>query len=110
MKFEIIAHRGNARAGVLHLPHGMVETQVFMPVGRLAAVKAMLPHELEELSVPMILNNAFHLYLRPGVEIIEAAGGTHKFQNWHKPILTDSGGYQVFSLAKIRKVSDEGVQ
>lgn len=109
MKFEILKTKGAARAGVLHLPHGIVETPVFMPVGTLASVKAMLPHELEEIGVPMILNNAFHLHLRPGAEVVAHAGGLHRFQNWQRPILTDSGGFQVFSLAKIRKVTEEGV-
>ena len=109
MKFEVIARKGLARAGILELPHGVVETPVFMPVGTLATVKAMLPHELEELGARMILNNAFHLYLRPGADIVAEAGGLHSFENWHRPILTDSGGFQVFSLAKLRKVTDEGV-
>ena len=80
-----------------------------MPVGTLATVKAMLPHELEELGARIILNNAFHLYLRPGAEIVAEAGGLNRFQNWPRPILTDSGGFQVFSLAKLRKVADAGV-
>lgn len=109
MKFEVIATKGNARAGLLHLPHGTVATPVFMPVGTLASVKAMLPHELEQIGVSMILNNAFHLHLRPGADIVSRFGGLHGFQNWHKPILTDSGGFQVFSLAKIRKITDDGV-
>ncbi len=109
MKFTLIAQRGKARAGILELPHGTIETPVFMPVGTLATVKAMLPHELEELGAQIILNNAFHLYLRPGAEIVKAAGGLHRFQNWHRPILTDSGGFQVFSLAKLRKITDDGV-
>lgn len=113
MKFQLQAQKetpfGIARAGVLELPHGKIETPVFMPVGTLASVKAMLPHELEELGAQIILNNAFHLHLRPGAETVKSAGGLHKFQNWNKPILTDSGGFQVFSLAKIRKVTDEGV-
>ncbi|HVF10967.1 MAG TPA: tRNA guanosine(34) transglycosylase Tgt, partial [Abditibacteriaceae bacterium] len=109
MKFQIIAQKGAARAGLLELPHGIVETPVFMPVGTLATVKAVLPHELEALGARMILNNAFHLYLRPGTEVVAAAGGLHRFQNWSHPILTDSGGYQVFSLAKLRKINDEGV-
>jgi len=109
MKFQIIAQRGAARAGLLELPHGTVETPAFMPVGTLATVKAVLPHELEELGARMILNNAFHLYLRPGTEVVEAAGGLHRFENWPRPILTDSGGFQVFSLAKLRKITDEGV-
>jgi queuine tRNA-ribosyltransferase len=100
---------GVARAGLLELPHGKIETPVFMPVGTLATVKAMLPHELEELGAQIILNNAFHMHLRPGAQVVKEAGGLHNFQGWHKPILTDSGGFQVFSLAKIRKVTDEGV-
>lgn len=109
MKFEIVAQKGQARAGVLTLPHGVVETPVFMPVGTLATVKSMLPHELEQLGVSMILNNAFHLHLRPGADVVAQAGELNKFQNWKRPILTDSGGFQVFSLAKLRKVTDEGV-
>ncbi|RYG62951.1 tRNA guanosine(34) transglycosylase Tgt [bacterium] len=109
MKFTVLKTRGAARAGILELPHGIIETPVFMPVGTLASVKAMLPHEMEELGAQIILNNAFHLHLRPGAEVVKQAGGVHKFQNWHKPILTDSGGFQVFSLAKIRKITDEGV-
>jgi queuine tRNA-ribosyltransferase len=108
-QFEIVARRGAARAGVLRLPHGVIETPVFMPVGTLASVKAMLPHELEEIGASIILNNAFHLSLRPGAEIVREAGGLHAFQNWQRPILTDSGGFQVFSLAQLRKVTDEGV-
>jgi queuine tRNA-ribosyltransferase len=109
MKFEVTATKGNARAGVLTLPHGTIETPVFMPVGTLATVKAVTQRELEELGAQIILNNAFHLYLRPGVDIVRAAGGVHRFQNWKRPILTDSGGFQVFSLAKLRKINDEGV-
>ena len=109
MNFQVIAQRGNARAGILELPHGTIETPVFMPVGTLASVKAMLPHELEELGAQIILNNAFHLYLRPGAALVKEAGGLHKFQNWNRPILTDSGGFQVFSLAKLRKITDDGV-
>jgi queuine tRNA-ribosyltransferase len=105
MKFEVTATKGSARAGVLTLPHGTIETPVFMPVGTLATVKAMTQRELEELGTQIILNNAFHLYLRPGVEIVKAAGGVHRFQNWKRPILTDSGGFQVFSLAKLRKIT-----
>jgi queuine tRNA-ribosyltransferase len=80
-----------------------------MPVGTLASVKAMLPHEMEQIGAQIILNNAFHLYLRPGAEVVQLAGGVHKFQNWPRPILTDSGGFQVFSLSKLRKITDEGV-
>ena len=108
LRFEIVATKGQARAGVLRLPHGEIETPVFMPVGTLASVKAMLLHELEEIGARIILNNAFHLSLRPGAEIIKQAGGLHAFQNWNGSILTDSGGFQVFSLAKLRKITDEG--
>lgn len=113
MKFTLQAERatlfGIARAGLLELPHGIIETPVFMPVGTLASVKAMLPRELEELGAQIILNNAFHLHLRPGANVVREAGGLHSFQGWHRPILTDSGGFQVFSLAKIRRITDEGV-
>jgi len=113
VKFTLQAERatpfGVARAGLLELPHGPIETPVFMPVGTLASVKAMLPRELEELGAQIILNNAFHLHLRPGAEVVRGAGGLHRFQGWHRPILTDSGGFQVFSLAKIRRITDEGV-
>ena len=108
MKFQVLAQKGNARAGILELPHGTVETPVFMPVGTLASVKSTLPHEVESFA-QIILNNAFHLYLRPGTEVVKQAGGLHRFQNWQRPILTDSGGFQVFSLAKLRKITDDGV-
>lgn len=110
MKFSVIATKGKARAGVLELPHGTIETPIFMPVGTLASVKATLPRDLLQLDAQIILNNAFHMHLRPGAEIVKQAGGLHQFQNWPRPILTDSGGFQVFSLAKLRKVTDEGVQ
>lgn len=100
----------SARRGVLRTAHGEVETPVFMPVGTQATVKAMSPHELEELDVPIILSNTYHLLNRPGIEIIEACGGLHKFMGWNRPILTDSGGFQVFSLANLRKVTDRGVE
>src|SRR5688500_3718563 len=109
MKFQVIARKGAARAGILELPHGTIETPIFMPVGTLGSVKTTLPDEVENLGAQIILNNAFHLYLRPGTDVVEAAGGVHKFQNWKRPILTDSGGFQVFSLAKLRKITDEGV-
>lgn len=99
----------SARIGMLSLPHGEVLTPVFMPVATQASVKAMSAEELEELGVAIILANAYHLYLRPGVEVIRGFGGIHKFMGWHRPILTDSGGYQVFSLAQLREVDDEGV-
>ena len=99
-----------ARAGVLYTPHGIVETPIFMPVGTQATVKAMAPHELEELGAQVILGNTYHLYLRPGAGLVEEAGGLHRFMNWKHPILTDSGGFQVFSLSELRKVTEDGVE
>lgn len=100
----------NARRGVIHAAHGDVETPFFMPVGTIGAVKTLSPQDLLEFDTSIVLSNTYHLFLRPGMEVIAAAGGLHKFMNWHKPILTDSGGYQVFSLAKLRKLTDEGVR
>ena len=110
-EFRVVAEcpQTGARAGEFITPHGVIKTPVFMPVGTLATVKAMSPDELEEISSQIILGNTYHLYLRPGQEIIYEAGGLHKFMNWQKPILTDSGGFQVFSLAKLQKITDEGV-
>lgn len=99
-----------ARAGVLQLERGTIETPVFMPVGTQATVKSLSPRELEEAGAQIMLSNAYHLYLRPGTQIIQEAGGLHRFMNWKKPVLTDSGGYQVFSLSLLRKVKDEGVE
>ena len=99
-----------ARAGELITPHGIIKTPVFMPVGTRATVKTMAPHELKELGAQIILSNTYHLYLRPGAELIKKAGGLHSFMNWDRPILTDSGGFQVFSLSKINKVMEDGVQ
>ncbi|MDR1514588.1 MAG: tRNA guanosine(34) transglycosylase Tgt [Synergistaceae bacterium] len=99
-----------ARAGELFTPHGVIETPLFMPVGTQASVKAMSPHELEELGAQIILGNTYHLYLRPGADIVEAAGGLHSFMNWPRGILTDSGGFQVFSLRQLRKITDDGVE
>jgi queuine tRNA-ribosyltransferase len=98
-----------ARCGELVLGHGTVSTPVFMPVGTQGTVKTLSPRELEEAGAGIILGNAYHLFLRPGLEIIREAGGLHRFMNWNKPILTDSGGYQIFSLALLRKIRDEGV-
>ena len=98
-----------ARAGEFVTPHGVIKTPVFMPVGTLATVKAMSPLELDEINAQIILGNTYHLYLRPGAEIMTEAGGLHEFMNWHKPILTDSGGFQVFSLARLQKITDECV-
>jgi len=98
-----------ARLGELVTPHGVIHTPVFMPVGTQATVKTMTGQDLEILGVEIILCNTFHLYLRPGIELIEKAGGLHSFMNWHHPILTDSGGYQIFSLSQLREVKEEGV-
>ena len=99
-----------ARAGVLSTSHGVVPTPLFLPVGSQGSVKTLTPDELDAIGVKMILGNAYHLYLRPGVEVIEELGGLHRFMSWEGPILTDSGGYQVFSLASLRQVTDEGVR
>jgi queuine tRNA-ribosyltransferase len=109
--YEVLAERGRARAGVLHTPRGDMPTPVFMPVGTLGTVKAMSPAELESppIDAKIILGNTYHLYLRPGLEVISDHGGLHGFSNWQRPMLTDSGGFQVFSLAKDNKVDDEGV-
>ena len=111
-EYKLIAEcpETGARAGELIMPHGVVETPVFMPVGTQATVKAMTPPELEELGAQIILGNTYHLYMRPGVDIVEEAGGLHRFMQWHHPILTDSGGFQVFSLADLRKISEDGVE
>ncbi|MDF9408686.1 tRNA guanosine(34) transglycosylase Tgt [Pelotomaculum isophthalicicum JI] len=100
---------GRARLGLLHTPHGTVETPVFMPVGTQATVKTMTPEEVWNVGGRLILSNTYHLYLRPGQELVRESGGLHRFMNWSGPILTDSGGFQVFSLGPLRKVSEEGV-
>ena len=100
----------SARTGILKTDHGSIETPVFMPVGTVGAVKTMAPHELKFIGSQVILGNTYHLYLRPGIEIINKAGGLHTFSNWDQPILTDSGGFQVFSLAKLNTISDDGVE
>jgi queuine tRNA-ribosyltransferase len=109
--FEVLATLGHARAGVLHTPRGDIPTPVFMPVGTAGTVKAMTADELRAppLDAKIILGNTYHLYLRPGLEVMEAAGGLHKFAAWDRPILTDSGGFQVFSLAGINEIDDDGV-
>nr|AFD03208.1 queuine tRNA-ribosyltransferase [uncultured bacterium W4-21b] len=99
----------HARTGEIQTPHGIIRTPVFMPVGTQGTVKTFTPLELEELGVEIVLGNAYHLYIRPGLDIMKRAGGLHQFMAWHKPLLTDSGGYQIFSLAKLRKVTQEGV-
>ncbi|MBQ7214504.1 MAG: tRNA guanosine(34) transglycosylase Tgt [Synergistaceae bacterium] len=110
-EFRVVAEcpKTGARAGEFTTPHGVIRTPVFMPVGTLASVKAMSPRELEEIGSQIILGNTYHLYLRPGAEILTEAGGLHSFMDWHKPILTDSGGFQVFSLARLQKITDEHV-
>jgi queuine tRNA-ribosyltransferase len=108
-RFEIEARDGKARAGRFFTPHGAVQTPVFMPVGTLGTVKAVAQDVLEELGVEILLNNTYHLYLRPGVEMVRALGGVQRFMAWDKPILTDSGGFQVFSLSDLRKVTENGV-
>lgn len=108
--FTITATDASARAGVFATPHGSVETPAFMPVGTLAAVKTLDPDDLVQMGASMILGNAYHLHLRPGDEIVRELGGLHKFMRWDRPILTDSGGFQVFSLAQLRTISEEGVE
>ncbi|MCK8825215.1 tRNA guanosine(34) transglycosylase Tgt [Fuchsiella alkaliacetigena] len=114
MSFEYTLHKecseSRARLGEFSTPHGKIDTPIFMPVGTKATVKAMTPHELEELGAQIILSNTYHLYLRPGSELIAEAGGLHKFMNWERPILTDSGGFQVFSLSDMREIEEEGVE
>src|SRR4029077_13645772 len=100
----------HARLGRLMTAHGVVETPAFMPVGTQGTVKAMLPRDLKELGCQIVLANTYHLYLRPGAELVRELGGLHRFMGWDGPILTDSGGYQVFSLATMRKISEEGAQ
>ena len=113
MKFELKANDPNtkARAGALHTEHGIIETPIFMPVGTVGTVKGVHQSELkEQINPDIILGNTYHLYLRPGTEILQQAGGLHQFMNWDRPILTDSGGYQVYSLAERRKITEEGVK
>lgn len=112
IKYDLIKKEKmtKARLGVLHTPHGDIETPVFMPVGTQATVKTMTPEELKEIGARIILSNTYHLYLRPGHEVIKKAGGLHKFMNWDRAILTDSGGFQVFSLGPLRKITEEGVE
>ena len=110
MPFQLNATDGSARAGTLTLPHGTVETPIFMPVGTQGSVKTLHPDELVELGAEIILGNTYHLWLRPGHELIAKMGGLHDFTTWQKPILTDSGGFQVWSLAKMRKITEEGVR
>lgn len=107
---KLKSKRNFARIGVLHTPHGDIETPVFMPVGTRATVKAVEPRELEEVGAQIILSNTYHCYLRPSADLVEKAGGLHKFMNWNRPILTDSGGFQVFSLSDMNKITEDGVE
>ena len=112
VRYELIKEdpKTKARRGRLITPHGVIETPVFMPVGTAATVKAMRPEQVKELGAGIILSNTYHLYLRPGHELVREAGGLHRFMNWDGAILTDSGGFQVFSLGDLRKISEEGVK
>jgi queuine tRNA-ribosyltransferase len=110
MRFELLRQDGAARRGRLHFARGLVETPAFMPVGTYGTVKAMTPEELEGIGVEIILGNTFHLYLRPGLEVIAAHQGLHRFMHWRRPILTDSGGFQVWSLKEMRKITEAGVR
>ena len=105
-----IDKNSGARRGRIHTPHGTIETPVFMPVGTQATVKSMTPEELKEINAEIILANTYHLYIRPGQDLVKEAGGLHKFMNWDRPILTDSGGFQVFSLGDLRTINEEGVE
>lgn len=111
IRYELIKtdKQTGARLGIVHTPHGSFETPAFMPVGTQASVKTMSPEEVKDMGAGIILSNTYHLWLRPGHEIVREAGGLHKFMNWDRPILTDSGGFQVFSLSHIRKIEEEGV-
>ncbi|MBP5193257.1 MAG: tRNA-guanine transglycosylase, partial [Clostridia bacterium] len=110
--FEVIKqdNKSGARAGILHTPHGDIETPIYMPVGTQATVKGLLPKDLKEIGAQIILSNTYHLHMRPGDDLIARAGGLHKFMNWDRPILTDSGGFQVFSLSKLNDIKDAGVK
>ena len=108
LEFSVLATSGQARRGRLKLAHGVIQTPAFMPVGTYGAIKGMRPQQVEDSGADVILGNTFHLWLRPGLDVIQAHGGLHRFVGWNKPILTDSGGFQVFSLGEIRKISEEG--
>jgi queuine tRNA-ribosyltransferase len=110
LQFDLLKTEGRARRGRLTLNHGVVETPVFMPVGTYGTVKGVMPASLEAMGAQIILGNTFHLWLRPGLEILAQFGGLHRFEAWHRPILTDSGGFQVWSLGAMRKISEEGVR
>ena len=108
LKFEILGRSGKARRGRLHTKHGIVNTPAFMPVGTYATVKAMMPESVAATGAEILLGNTYHLMLRPGADLVEKMGGLHRFMNWDKPILTDSGGFQVMSLTGLRKLNEQG--
>ena len=110
LAFDVLATEGHARRGRLHLNHGVVETPVFMPVGTYGTVKGVMPRSLREMGAQIILGNTFHLWLRPGVDVVRQFGGLHRFEAWDAPMLTDSGGFQVWSLGEMRKISEQGVR
>jgi queuine tRNA-ribosyltransferase len=110
LKFELLKTEGHARRGTLTLNHGVVQTPIFMPVGTYGTVKGVTPQSLHDMGAQIILGNTFHLWMRPGLDVVAQFGGLHKFESWHKPILTDSGGFQVWSLGEMRKISEEGVK
>jgi queuine tRNA-ribosyltransferase len=110
LQFDLHKTEGHARRGTLTLNHGVVQTPIFMPVGTYGTVKGVMPRSLEEMGAQIILGNTFHLWMRPGLDVMAQFGGLHRFENWQKPILTDSGGFQVWSLGEMRKISEEGVK
>lgn len=110
LHFELLKTEGLARRGVLTLNHGVVQTPIFMPVGTYGTVKGVMPRSLEEMGAQIILGNTFHLWMRPGLDVLQQFGGLHRFEQWDKPILTDSGGFQVWSLGEMRKISEQGVK
>jgi queuine tRNA-ribosyltransferase len=110
LQFDLLTTEGHARRARLTLNHGVVETPIFMPVGTYGTVKGVMPQSLEAMGAQIILGNTFHLWLRPGIDVVRQFGGLHRFESWHKPILTDSGGFQVWSLGEMRKISEEGVR
>jgi queuine tRNA-ribosyltransferase len=110
LTFELLKTEGQARRGTLTLNHGVVQTPIFMPVGTYGTVKGVTPQSLHDMGAQIILGNTFHLWMRPGLDVVAQFGGLHKFESWHKPILTDSGGFQVWSLGEMRKISEEGVK
>lgn len=109
LKFELLKQQGEARRGRMTLNHGVVETPIFMPVGTYGTVKGVLPQSLLDMNAQIILGNTFHLWMRPGLDVMQQFGGLHQFENWSRPILTDSGGFQVWSLGEMRKITEEGV-